>query len=157
MSEDVGPIEIEADTEPVEEAIADCEQKLDTLEEDYQSVESDTRASMRRVTWAISGVAQIANSMMMSIGDSMDPLGRALIGCVTSTVSALRVISMSMTSNPITAIFAEITAVASIVLSIRGVADVLTGIDRSKSEIEQARSFLTMLHGLYIFGRGAQY
>jgi hypothetical protein len=95
--------------------------------------------------------------MLMGIGDSMDPLGRALIGCVTSAVSALRVISMSMTSNPITAVFAEMTAMASIVLSIRGVADVLSGMNRSKDEIERARGFLTMLHGFYIFGRGAQY
>lgn len=146
MSLDTERIGIECDETPCEEAIADCEKQLDQVETERQKTEQATSGSLRHMARGIFGIISITQSIFDMIGVSLDPMGQAIIGMVTSTISALQAIAVSMVSNPVTAPFAAITAGAAIVLGAYTLGTTIMGVNRSKDEIKKAQAMLRLLH-----------
>jgi hypothetical protein len=143
---EAGPVEVGADITPCEEAVADCQKQIDGAEEERQKTMVVTSTSMRHVARAMIGVVGITTSIFEAIGITLDPVGQALIGLITSTISALSSMSVALAAGGITAAMATVTAAAAIYLATVTLAGAVSGIDTSKSELRQAQNLLRMLH-----------
>jgi hypothetical protein len=146
-------VPIHADTEPAEEEIADCEALLGEMDQETQRVVESSNMALRHVARGMIGMVGIAVSVLEGMGVTLDPVSQAIIGCITSTASALMAMATAMASNPFTAIFAGITAGAAISLSTITLAAAITGTDRSKQELKQAQNILRLLHSGITLGR----
>jgi hypothetical protein len=153
---EAGPVEVGADITPCEEAVADCQKQIDGAEEERQKTEFNVRHAMTRSIRVLSGVIGITMSAFNMVGGSLGPMGNAIMGMVTSTISALQAVTIAMASNPITAAIAGITATFSIYLSTQTLIEVSRGIDRSKDEMSRVQQSLRMAHSAYTLFKGAE-
>jgi hypothetical protein len=151
---EAGPVEVGADITPCEEAVADCQKQIDGVEEERQQTDFNIRHTIRSSIRVIGGTIGLAVSAFGLIGGTMDPVQQALLGCVTSTISALSAIATAMGSNPITATFAIVTGAASIILSTRTFWEVLHGMEKNKDEMGKVNDMLRMAHSAYSLSRG---
>lgn len=150
-------IMLEADDSHVVKITEKCKDKLKKIDEQTYEAEFNVRHAIVRSARVLTGIIGIAQNVFGVLGGVLDPVGQALVGCVTASISAMQSIAIAMGSNPITAFFAITTGAASIILSVKTLWDVTHGIDVSKDEMRRVNDALRTAHSTYVLMKGLEW
>jgi hypothetical protein len=142
MSDTNLTVKIHVDETAVVATEAKWKNRIRQLNNDIRAFEFLAKKSVRRTMSAVSMTASAIQSIFSALPVAIDPVFRAILTAITTTITSLHAIAAAYAAGGVTAWLAGVVEVAAIGLSIVGIANAFAGQQQTQQELQRMSGVL---------------